>query len=80
VQVDEYFQPVASERVLRENTEHHLLVGDRNRTNTQMKEMLADEPAASSKAKDYWWVFAILLGIIGIASIVYYYLRNGSLH
>lgn len=80
-QLQDYFPAVASERVLRENTEHHILVGDVNRTNTQMKEMLvADEPSYPSQTRDYWWLFAIALGIIGVATIVYYYLHNGSLH
>ena len=76
---DQYFPPVASERVIRENAEHHILVGDLNRTNTQMKEMLVSDQDLSSGDKDYWWIFAIALGIISIAGIVYYYLHNGSL-
>jgi hypothetical protein len=78
--LDNYFPPAAAERVVRENTEHHILVGETRRTNTQMKEMLSDEGEPASQARDYWWVFAIALGVIGIATIVYYYLHNGSLH
>lgn len=78
-QINNYFPPAAAERVLRENTEHPVLVGESKRTNKQMKEMLIDEPEPSSQAKDHWWIFAIALGIIGIATIVYYYLHNGNL-
>lgn len=78
--LNDYFPPVTAERVIRENTEHHIMVGDSTRTNTQMKEVLADEVQEESHAKDYWWLFAIALGIIGIATIVYYYLHNGRLH
>lgn len=79
VQLNDYFPPANADRVLKENTEHPILVGDSNRTNKQMKERLVDEPEMSSHAKDPWWIFAIALGIIGIAAIVYYYLHNGSL-
>ncbi len=79
VQLNDYFPPANADRVLRENTEHPILVGDRNRTNKQMKELLVDEPEMRSHVKDPWWIFAIALGIIGIAAIVYYYLHNGNL-
>ncbi len=78
-QLKNYFPPVVAERVIRENTEHHILVGDNTRTNTQMKEVFVDDVQERSHTKDYWWVFAIALGIIGIATIVYYYLHNGNL-
>lgn len=74
-----YFPPAAAERVLRENTEHDVLVGENKRTNREMKNVLVDETASPSHTQDYWWIFAIALGIIGIATIVYYYLHNGSL-
>jgi hypothetical protein len=79
VEVNDYFPPVTAERVIREHSEHQILVGDLNRTNKQMKEVLVDDVRESSRSKDYWWIFAIALGIIGIATIVYYYLHNGSL-
>ncbi|WP_018612167.1 hypothetical protein [Segetibacter koreensis] len=79
VEVNDYFPPVTAERVIRENSEHQILVGDLNRTNKQMKEVLVDDVADASRSKDYWWIFAIALGLIGIATIVYYYLHNGSL-
>lgn len=79
-QINCYFPPASAERVLRENTEHHILVGSRKRTNKEMKKMLFKELEASSQDNDYWWIFAIALGLIGIATIVYYYLNNGTIH
>ena len=78
-QINHYFPPVSAERVVRENTEHHILVGEKSRTNIEMQEMLVEDVQERSHAKDYWWIFAIALGIIGIAAIVYYYVNNGSL-
>lgn len=74
-----YFPDVPAERIIRDHGEHPVLVGDINRTNAEMKETLAEDIRTSSGAKDNWWIFAIALGIIGIATIVYYYLHNGSL-
>lgn len=31
------------------------------------------------KQKDYWWVFAILLTLVGVGAIAYYYYYHGSL-
>ncbi len=76
IQLNDYFPPANADRVIRENAEHHVLVGDTSRTNIQMKEMLVEDVQETSQAKDRWWVFAIALGLIGIASIVYYYLNN----
>lgn len=78
-QLGEYLPAVAAERVMRENTEHHILVGEKSSTNIEMQERYAEDPKEQTYAKDQWWIFAIALGIIGIATIVYYYLHNGSL-
>ena len=76
----DYFPDVTAERIIREHVEHTVLVGDINKTNVEMKEMLVEDTRKYSGKKDNWWIFAIGLGIIGIATIVYYYLHNGSLH
>jgi nucleoid DNA-binding protein len=36
------------------------------------------EPKIAERAKDYWWVYAIVLALIGISGIVYYYYQNKS--
>lgn len=75
----DYFPDVAAERILREHAEHPVLVGEVNRTTAEMKEAFTEDIPKSSGSKDNWWIFAIALGVIGIATIVYYYLHNGSL-
>lgn len=77
--LNDYFPPAVADRVLRENTIHTTVVGAHDGTNKQMKEMFVEEPKEPSHAKDYWWKFAIALGIIGIAGILYYYFSNGNL-
>ena len=79
LELNDYFPPAVADRVLRENTEHTTLVGANDGTNRQMKKMFVEEPKESFPLKEYWWRFAIALGIIGIAGILYYYLSNGNL-
>jgi hypothetical protein len=73
----DYFTPTPAERIVRENVEHTILVGDTERTNTEMQEMLDD--GATRRPKALWWIIAIVLALIAIAAIVFYYLQNGNL-
>ncbi len=74
-----YFPPAVAEPVVREKASYEILVGEAQRTSSQMREALHGEPETEHVSKDYWWIYAILLAVIGIAAIVYYYQRNGSL-
>lgn len=70
-----FMQPVFAERVIHPDAEHQILVGDKETTNTIMTELLAPK----SETKDRWWIWAILLGIVGIAAIVIYFTQfNGT--
>ncbi len=68
------FQPVAAERVIHPEAEHNILVGDKETTNTQMTEYFAEEPVV----KDRWWIWAIVLGLIGIGVIMLYLNDNNG--
>ena len=70
-----FTQTVFAERVIHPDAEHHILVGDKETTNTVMTELLAPK----SEIKDRWWIWAIVLGLIGIAAIVFYFTAfNGT--
>lgn len=73
-----YFPATAALKVIRENAEHQILVGDQHRTSNEMQEML-DDGVATSQRKSRWWIAAVVLGIASIAAIVYYYYQHGSL-
>ncbi len=75
----DYFPVAIAEPVLREKTSYEIRVGETHRTSSQMREALTDEPETVHVRKDYWWIYAIILTVIGIAAIVYYYQQNGSL-
>ena len=61
-------QPVKAERVIHPEAEHIMLVGDKETTNTQMTEYYSEETVI----RDRWWIWAIVLGFIGIAAILIY--------
>lgn len=67
-------QPVPAERVIHPQAEHTMLVGDKETTNTVMNEYFSDEPVKKSR----WWIWVIILGLIGISAIVLYLANNNS--
>lgn len=64
-----YTQSVLAERVIHPQAEHQMLVGDKETTNTYMTEMLAPKEAET----DRWWIWAIVLGVIGLGLLVIYF-------
>ena len=64
-----FTQSVFAERVIHPDAEYQILVRDKETTNTVMTELLAPKSAT----KDRWWIWAIVLGLIGIATIVFYF-------
>jgi len=64
------FPAVAAERVIRSNAEHTIQVGDSEKTNTEMAELLHEEAPAPRASR--WWVWALILGMIGIGVIAFY--------
>ena len=71
--------PVPAKRVIRKDARHAILVGDKEKTNVQMSEMLQDpsEQTAPVIRKDRWWVYALVLFVISLALILVYYYNNG---
>ena len=71
---DDFFQPVTAEKVIHKDAEHSILVGDKETTNVEMNEYYSDETAVK---KDRWWVWAIILGVVGIAAVAFYLYQHG---
>jgi hypothetical protein len=74
--VEKYYPSVKAERIVRQDAEHTIMVGDSELTNTQMQVMLDAED--EKKKKGIWWIIAIVLALIAVAAIVYYYMNNGN--
>lgn len=71
---EDFLQPVAAEKVIHKDAEHHILVGDKETTNVVMNEYYSEETIAE---KSKWWVWAAVLGGIGIAAIAVYFYLHG---
>lgn len=66
-------KPVIAERVIRKDAEHTILVGDREKTNFQMSELL-NSNVSSANAK--WWAWAAALFVFAAGLIVYNFSEN----
>jgi hypothetical protein len=65
----QFLQSIPAERVIHSDEEHHLLVGDKETTNMQMAEYYTED----NQVKDRWWIWAIVLGVIGIIGLLIYF-------
>jgi len=70
---DDLQQPVTAIRVIRERSEHAMLVGDKETTNTLMTEMLNEETPATNR----WRLWAIILGVAGLLLLAVYLALHG---
>jgi hypothetical protein len=70
-----FLQPTPAMRVTRQDAQHTMLVGDRERTSGEMNEWLLDDTARRKRVS--WWVIAVVLGGICIAVLALYYYMHG---
>jgi len=71
----QFMQPTPAMRVNRQNAQHTLLVGDRERTSDEMSELLHDD--ATKRRKMAWWVIALIIAIAGLAFLGWYFYSHG---
>ena len=64
-----FLQPVFAERVIHPKAEHHILVGDRETTNTVMSGYFTE----THTVRNRWWVWAIILGALALAALFLYF-------
>ena len=71
--------PVIAEKVVRQNAEHAMLVGDKQTTSSEMTEILAHPPPAvtSSSIAPAWWAIAIVLSFAAIMLIGWHFSEHG---
>jgi hypothetical protein len=67
--------PVPAVKVLRDNAQHIIRVGEDERTSAEMQEIL--HHTEEEGGKSYWWVAALVLVILSIIFIGYYFSVNG---
>lgn len=73
--VSEAEGPVVAEKVIRENVQHTMLVGERERTSSEMEMLLLE--SGGKKKKDWGWMISIILVIILVMFIGIYFSEKG---
>jgi hypothetical protein len=69
-----FLQAVPAEKVVRANAKHMLLVGDRERSNSEMNEWFAEEPIHGNRL---WWLVALIGGIAAVMVILFHFSSHG---
>lgn len=65
--------PVKAEKVIRENAQHIVRVGEDEKTSVEMLELLNQQPAS----KNYWWAWAIAVALLCIMFLGWYFSSHG---
>jgi hypothetical protein len=69
----ECFPNVTAERVIRPDARHSILVGDQEKTNYEMSELLSDEV---HKEKGSWWIYAIIIAAITLLVLFFHFYNS----
>lgn len=68
--VQKFFPTIVAERVIRQDAEHTVKVGEQEKTSTEMHAHFRQRNIQA----DRWYVAALILGAIGVAAIALYYI------
>jgi len=68
----EFYTPVKAERIIRADATHSILVGDKEKTNYEMTELLNDVYVE----KESWWIYALILAAIGLSVLFFHFYSN----
>ena len=69
-----FLQPTPAMRVNRQDAQHTLLVGDRERMSGEMNDLLAE---SNGRKRPSWWVLALILGAAILAFLGWYFYSHG---
>ena len=65
--------PVVAHKAIREKAEHMVRVGEDEKSAEEMTEFLNQE----EEKKTYWWVYAMVIGILSVIFIGWHFSENG---
>jgi hypothetical protein len=68
-----YEVPVKAEKIIRENAEHMVRVGEDEKTSAEMIEIL-NQP---DEKKSYWWAYALIVGLLAVIFLGWYFSEHG---
>lgn len=63
-----YLKPVTATRVIREQSTHTMIVGDKETTNSVMSAFYSEK----TELKDQWWIWAAAIAVVGVAVLAIY--------
>ncbi len=66
-------QPVPAVKMIRDNAEHTMRVGEQERTSSEMMEILM----RPEKRTSYWWTYGLAVGLLAIMFIGWYFSEHG---
>ncbi len=70
-------EPVAAKKIIRQGAEHYIRVGEDERTNTEMQEMLFGD---QKKLYQRWWLPAAVLLLTGLIAVWIYFSNYTKQH
>ena len=70
-----FLQPVAARKVIHPDAKHVLIVGDTERTNVEMNELLHTEP--EEERRKSWWIFALIVSVIALFAVILHFSSHG---
>jgi hypothetical protein len=73
----QFLEEVVAKKVIRENAEHTMLVGEVEKTSTQMTEMLSGDMVIKEK-RSYWWVWPLAVIIVILIFLGWYFSEHGT--
>jgi hypothetical protein len=71
-----FLEEVVAEKVIRENAQHTMLVGEYEKTSTQMTEILSGEIIAKDKSS-HWWIWPLAAMIVILLFLGWYFSEHG---
>ena len=72
--VPSYLEAVPAKRVIRSQSKHTVLVGDREFSNQQAAEFLHEETIVE---KESWWIYALVLTAFSLIVLFFHFYKNG---
>ncbi|HET9826457.1 MAG TPA: hypothetical protein VFP87_14050 [Chitinophagaceae bacterium] len=71
-----WLEPTIAKKVIRDNAEHTMLVGEREKTSVEMTEMLM-RPRLVKERRGYWWVWPLAVIIAIFIFLGWYFSEHG---
>ena len=62
-------EPITANKVIRENAQHLVRVGEDQKTSTEMMERLVPE----EEKRSYWWAAALIIGLLALFFLAWYF-------